>query len=94
MLHLLTGLVGTASSGLSGMIIVGLCCNLVKGSRMIRWGEWPIRLAKARSGFEVVSHLPELKLSGCLGSCKSCTPDDETQSSSVNPSGFVELYPM
>ena len=92
--HLFTGLVCIGSIGLTGVISDGLCWDLGKGSRIVRWGEGPLSFANARSGFEVVFHLPEWKLSGCLGSNRSWTPDTEAQSSSAAPSGFVELYPQ
>ena len=61
---------------------------------MIRWGEGARRFAKAGSGFEVGFHLPDWKLSGCLGSCRGCTPDAEAPSSNASPSGLVGLYPQ
>ena len=46
--HLLTGLIGIGSMGLTGMMTDGLCWYLGNWSRMMQWGKDPFRLAKAK----------------------------------------------
>ena len=91
--HLFTGLEEIGSTGLTGMINEGLCCDLGNGSRTVRCGDGPSKFTKARSGLEVVFHRQEWKLSGSLESYRRCRPQTEAQSSSADPSGLVERYP-
>ena len=64
--HLLEFLVGTGLMGSSGWSKEGQCWDQGKESRTVRCSEGPAKFTKARSGLEVVPHLPEQKLSGCL----------------------------
>ena len=70
---LFTGLHGIGLIGLAGVMSDGLCCELGNGPRMVHIGKSPFMLTNAKSGLVVVFHLPEWKLSSCLGSKSSWT---------------------
>jgi len=89
-LHLNTGLAVRGSIGFIGCINSGLCWDFGNGSRMVRCGNSPARFTNATSGFVLVFHLLEWKLSGCLGSCNRFKPEAEAQSSSASPDALVE----
>ena len=59
----------------------------------MRCGKVFVALAKAKSGLEVVFHLPDLKLSGWCGSWRRVTSAMDAQSSKAEPLGLVSLYP-
>ena len=59
----------------------------------MRCGKVLVTLAKAKSGLEVVFHLPDLKLSGWCGSWRRVTSAMDAQSSKAEPLGLVSLYP-
>ena len=61
-----------------------------KESRTVLCSEGPAKFTKARSGLEVVPHLPEQNVSGCLQSKSRVTSVLDAQFSSVMPSGLVE----
>jgi len=57
---------------------------------MVRCEKGPARFTNARSGFVLVSHLWEWKLSGSLRSYSRFKLEAEAQSSSSYPAGLVE----
>ena len=60
-----------------------------KGSKTKRCGKVLVTLAKAKSGLEVMFHLPDLKLSGWCGSWKRVTSAMDAQSSKAEPLELV-----
>ena len=59
----------------------------------MRCGKVIVRLAKDKSGLEVVFHLSNLKLSGWCGSWMRVASAMDAQSSKVKPLGLVAWKP-
>ena len=88
--HLLEFFVGTGLMGSSEWSKEGRCWDQGKESRTVRCSEGPAKFTKARSELEVVPHLPERKVSGCLWSKSRVISVLDAQFSSVMPSGLVK----
>ena len=84
---------GIGSSGLYEVVNEDLCRDLGKGSKTMRCGKVVVKLAKAKSGLEVVFHLPDLKLFGWYGSWRRVRSAMDAQSSKAEPLGLVAWYP-